>query len=60
MINKNSMSVTVRSTGKTDKVYFSRIIDDNAENVDISVIISALKMLFSSETFKIIIETYGA
>lgn len=54
------MSVTVRSTGKTDKVYFSRIIDDNAEGVDISVIISALRMLFRSETFKIIIETYGA
>lgn len=54
------MSVTVRSTGKNDKVYFSRIIDDNAGDVDISVIISALRMLFSSETFKIIIETYGA
>lgn len=59
-MNKTTTSVQVRSTVKGDKVHFSRIIDDSAPSVDIKVIMSALRMLFPSELFKISIETYGA
>lgn len=60
-MNKKSVtSVQVRSVVKSDKIHFSRIIDDAAPGMDIAIIISALKMLFPSELFKIIIETYGA
>lgn len=60
MINKGSMSVTVRRVStKEEKPYFSRIIDDTAPGIDINVILSALRMLFRGDMFKITIETYG-
>lgn len=60
MINKGSMSVTVRKvTTKEEKPYFSRVIDDTAPGVDVNIILSALRMLFRGDMFKITIETYG-
>lgn len=59
MNKKNVFSVTVRSIVKSDTVYFSRVVDERP-GVDVNIIISALKMLFPGELFKISIEYYGA
>ncbi len=54
------MSVTVRKvTTKEEKPYFSRVIDDTTPGIDVNVILSALRMLFRGDMFKITIETYG-
>lgn len=54
------MSVTVRKvTTKEEKPYFSRVIDDAAPGIDVNVILSALRMLFRGDMFKITIETYA-
>lgn len=48
-----------QSAGKEGKTFFSRVVDDSREDIDIKVIIAALRMLFHGDNFKIIIETYG-
>ena len=54
------MSVSVRKvTTKEEKPYFSRVIDDTAPGIDVNIILSALRMLFRGDMFKITIETYG-
>lgn len=60
MVN-NCIHVRVTNVGvKSDKTYFSRIIKDAGENFDVNLVMRALQMLFSSELFKISVETYGA
>ena len=62
MRQKNLLSVTVRNVNVTkgDGVYFSRVVEQDDPTIDVSVILSALKMLFHSDNFKISLETYGA
>lgn len=62
MRQKNLLSVTVRNTlvTKGDGVYFSRVVDSPDGDIDVNVILSAMKMLFKQDNFKISIETYGA
>lgn len=62
MRQKNLLSVTVRNTlvTKGDGVYFSRVVDSPEGDIDVNVILSAMKMLFNQDNFKISIETYGA
>lgn len=62
MRQKNLLSVTVRNmlVTKGDGVYFSRVVESADDSIDVNVILSAMKMLFGSDNFKISIETYGA
>ena len=62
MRQKNLLSVTVRNmlVTKGDGVYFSRVVESADGSIDVNVILSAMKMLFGSDNFKISIETYGA
>lgn len=57
----NIIQVTVKNVAaKNEKVYFSRCIKNPTGEIDVNVILRALSMLFSSELFKITVETYGA
>lgn len=62
MSKQNSFSVCVRSANDLAKphVYFSRVVRAVDGQFDINVVLSALQMLFASDSFKISIETYGA
>ena len=62
MISKNCLSVVVRNVNVTKNggVYFSRVVDQIDQSFDVNVVLSAMKMLFPSDCFKITIETYGA
>lgn len=57
----NLLTVTVKqvATPGKEKVFFSRSVDVTPD-IDINVILSALRMLFHSEMFRISIDTYGA
>lgn len=57
----NLLTVTVKqvATPGKEKVFFSRSVDVTPDT-DINVILSALRMLFHSEMFRITIDTYGA
>lgn len=57
-----SYHVTVKSATDLTKprVFFARVVNDADDQFDINVVLRALRMLFSSDQFKICIETYGA
>lgn len=61
MRDSNLLTVTVKqvATPGKEKVFFSRSIDVTPDT-DINVILSAMRMLFHSEMFRISIDTYGA
>ena len=61
MRDSNLLTVTVKqvATPGKEKVFFSRSVDVTPET-DINVILSAMRMLFHSEMFRISIDTYGA
>lgn len=61
MRDSNLLTVTVKqvATPGKEKVFFSRSVDVTPD-IDINVILSALRMLFHSEQFRISIDTYGA
>lgn len=61
MRDTNLISVTVKqvTSPSKEKVFFSRTVNVTPDT-DINVIISALRMLFHSDMFRITIDTYGA
>lgn len=61
MRDSNLLTVTVKqvATPGKEKVFFSRSVDVTPDT-DINVILSAMRMLFHSEQFRISIDTYGA
>lgn len=61
MRDSNLLTVTVKqvATPGKEKVFFSRSVDVTPD-IDINVILSAMRMLFHSEMFRISIDTYGA
>lgn len=61
MRDSNLLTVTVKqvATPGKEKVFFSRSVDVTPD-IDINVILSAMRMLFHSEQFRISIDTYGA
>lgn len=62
MVQSISYHVSVTSTIDVTKprVYFARVINDVDGSIDVNVILSALRMLFNSDQFKISLEVYGA
>lgn len=62
MVKSNSYNFCVTSIHDVTKprVYFSRVVNDVEARLDINVILTALRMLFNADNFKITVETYGA
>lgn len=62
MVQNISYQVTVKSATDLAKprVYFARIVNDADDHFEINVVVRALRMLFNSDQFLIVVETYGA
>lgn len=62
MVKSNSYNFSVTSIHDVTKprVYFSRVVNDVEASLDINVVLTALRMLFNADNFKITVETYGA